>query len=172
MDAPRTRFLRAMAKVFAWEGGFVDNPKDPGGATKYGISLRWLQGEGIDIDGDGKVDAADVKALDVEKAEELYHAHFWRAAYDQIRDEGVASYVFDMAVNMGHERAHQIAQEACGAVADGQLGPRSVEALNAQDPKVLSRKMRDLRATFYRDLAKKKPALAVFLRGWLARAAA
>jgi lysozyme family protein len=167
-----SRFLRAMARIFQWEGGLVDNPKDPGGITNLGISLRWLEGQGIDINGDGKVDAKDVKALTPETAEQLYLAHFWRAAYGQIKSEDVAIYVFDMAVNMGAERAHRIAQEACGAEADGQIGPKTLSALNAVEPSTLLRKMREIRAKFYNDLAARKPALAVFLKGWLKRAAA
>ena len=59
-----------------WEGGFVDHKNDPGGATNYGVSLRWLKNEGIDIDGDGKIDINDIKALTPSKAAELFKKEF------------------------------------------------------------------------------------------------
>lgn len=166
------RFKKAVEHVLRWEGGLSDNAADPGGITNYGVSLRWLERGGIDVDGDGKIDAKDVKALTPETAEKLYLEHFWRAGYSQFRSDAVAICVFDMAVNMGHDRAHRIAQEAAGAKPDGVLGPKSIAAINAVDADALCRRIRDIRAQFYRDLAARKPALAVFLKGWLKRAAA
>lgn len=172
-----TRFEKALAHALRWEGGLVNHPADPGGWTRFGISLRWLEGQGIDIDGDGDVDAADIRALTLAKAHELYHRFVWDAAYDQLRDDAVAVYVFDMDINMGERRAHLIAQQAAVALGatlqlDGRLGPRSVAAMNLLPQATLLAKMREMREAFYRGLAKRKPALAVFLRGWLNRAAA
>ena len=171
-----TRFERAFQQLLKWEGGLVHNPADPGGWTKFGVSLRWLQTVGVDITGDGVVDERDIKALTPAKAEGLYHKFFWDDEYDRLQSDAVALYVFDMDCNMGQDRAHRIAQEAANALGarltvDGKLGPKSVAALNAVDQAALLERMRELRSTYYRNLATQKPALAVFLKGWLDRAA-
>jgi lysozyme family protein len=165
------RFQAAIRRVLRWEGGLSDNPNDPGGRTNYGISLRWLEHNGIDVDGDGQVSAKDVDALTPEKASVLYRRYFWSPELDLLASDDVAIYVFDMNVNMGQDRAARIAQEAAGVGVDGKLGPKSVAAMNSLDQAALLAKMRELRASFYRNLAARKPALAVFLRGWLKRAA-
>jgi lysozyme family protein len=123
------------------------------------------------------VDADDIRRLTRERAIGLYHQLIWDATYDQLRDDAVALYIFDMDINMGEKRAHTIAQRAAvdlGAslVVDGKLGPKSVAALNALDPAALLARMRELRVAFYNDLVARKPALQVFQRGWLRRALA
>lgn len=72
-------FEKAHEFVQRWEGGYCDDAGDPGGATKYGVSLRFLRSEGYDIDGDGDVDVDDVKAVTKAKARELFRKHFWPA---------------------------------------------------------------------------------------------
>lgn len=166
------RFPLAMQHVLRWEGGLSDNPADPGGRTNYGVSLRWLEHRGIDVNGDGQVSAADVDALTPEKASILYRRYFWNEALDQLESDAVAIYLFDMMVNMGEDRAVRIAQEAAGAQVDGKLGPKSLASINKLDQAALLLRLRELRAQFYMNLAASKPALAVFLRGWLKRAAA
>ena len=170
-----TRFESALNRVLRWEGGLVNNPADPGGWTNYGISLPWLESQGVDVDGNGRVDAEDIKNLSRAKAAQLYRSLVWDVAYDQLSDDAVAGYVFDMEVNMGQRRAHLIAQRAALALGaslgvDGTLGPKSVTALNSVPPAALLAKMRELRRDFYRNLVKRKPALGVFLAGWLRRA--
>lgn len=167
-----SRFDKAMEHVFRWEGGLVDNPNDPGGRTNFGISFRWLEEHGIDIDGDGAVTPKDIDTLTPERASSLYARFFWSPALDKIESDAVAIYLFDMMVNMGSDRAVRIAQEACGAETDGRLGRKTLEAINAVQSNSLVDRMREIRSQFYRRLAAKKPALAVFLRGWLSRAAA
>lgn len=168
------RFERALEHVLRWEGGYGEHPSDPGGATNFGISLRWLEGQGVDIDGDGDVDADDIRRLTKEAAGSLYHQFIWDAAYDQLRSDSCALYVFDMDVNCGEHRAHSIAQQSANALGaalmvDGKLGPKSVAAMNTLDQAALLAEMRHRRELFYLDLCARKPGLRVFLRGWLRR---
>lgn len=129
-------FDAAMAFTEKWEGGFVDDPKDPGGATKYGISLRFLRGLAPqlgDVDGDGDIDADDILALTPDMARNLYRVHFWDALGLDHLPQAIALPMFDTAVNMGHRRATRILQEALRdtwhpVAVDGVLGPVTKDA--------------------------------------------
>ena len=68
-------FQQALDQLMAMEGGLVDNPNDPGGITKCGVSLRFIQGHNIDIDDNGIVDAEDIKALRTDQARDIYRKY-------------------------------------------------------------------------------------------------
>ncbi len=176
-------------------GGYVNDPDDPGGPTKYGVSFRYLKSElanvhddvghlAGDIDGDGDVDADDIRALTLEKATEIYDVRWWqRFGYGRIVDQQCATKVFDCAINMGALRAHLI---ACLALAD--CGERIAEDVDASTVEV--RRLGDLAVTAintcqarefllaycdrmrgrYVTLATNNSHLQKFLDGWLERA--
>lgn len=161
----------------------MDNHNDPGGATNYGISLRWLVKQGEidgqligDFDGDGDVDIDDIRAMDREQASLLYRQHWWdRYDYGRIHDVWTATKIFDMAVNMGAPQAHKLVQRALAAAehpvtVDGAFGPRSLKAVNACDPCLLKGALRATQAAFYRYLVLMKPKFEEFESGWLRRA--
>jgi len=165
------------------EGGLVNHPSDPGGATNFGVSLRWLKSVKLDIDGDGDVDEDDVLILDDNHARLIYTKHWWcKYGYDKIESREVAAKVLDMSVNMGAPRAHRIVQAALskhGAQVkeDGILGPITISYLNGTVRKeggaaALLNTIRSLQSQFYRELVKARPRLGVFLNGWEARAKA
>lgn len=172
-------FGRAISIVLDHEGGFVNHPKDPGGATNWGVSLRFLQQEGIllDLDGDGDMDWHDVKAMSREQAVAIYKERFWdRYGYEQLVSEAVAAKIFDTCVNTGARQAHLFAQRALRAncapvVEDGVLGSVTIRALNAVPDKLLLPALRSEQAGFYRALVAQRPQqYGVFLEGWLNRA--
>lgn len=176
-----------MSKSFKWglacvlhhEGGFVDNPNDPGGATDFGVSLRFLRAVGEDIDGDGDIDVEDIHALDFEDVERLYKKHFWTPAKcSGIRSEMIAVKVFDMAVNMGLRQAWKLVQRAANTLGqtltvDGKAGPKTIAAINSLNKKdfMLLINIRREQDRFYERLILSKPKLAEFRLGWRRRAA-
>ena len=171
---------------------FSNHPKDPGGATNYGISLRFLrkQESGVDSDGfaygdydrDGDIDADDIRALTVDQAGELYVTHFWKPHKIDKLPARLAIKIFDMAVNMGPRRAIRLLQKALNragfrVAVDGVIGPETLGVLNPgptdQDAdRVLDvlAATRDVTSAFYEHLAEARPELKVFLKGWLKRA--
>jgi lysozyme family protein len=171
-------FDLAIPVVLQNEGGFSQDPADPGGATNYGISLRYLQEAHIflDLNGDEKMDAEDIRRMSREKAIELYRTGWWdKYHYSSIADQTLATKVFDTAVNMGAKQAHKLLQRglrACGIqlADDGILGIETLAAANKTTPLAVLAGMRSECAGFYRLLAAQKPGLGKFLDGWLRRA--
>lgn len=173
-------FLAAVSHVLQHEGGFVDAPTDPGGATHFGVSLRWLRGLGDtdgdgwlegDLDHDGDVDADDIRALTQDQALGLYRTQWWdRYGYGQLADQRLATKIFDLAVNMGAGQAHRLVQRALRAVGktvreDGVMGPETRAAVDAYAYQGLLPALRSEAAGFYRSLNKPE-----FVAGWLNRA--
>lgn len=130
-------FLRAIAMLRDAEGGLVDNPRDPGGITHHGISLRFALGVGdldrdghpdLDVDGDGDVDAADIRAMPWERASEIYRQHFWTLCRCDGLPWPISYMTLDEAVNQGRGPAIVDLQTALGVKADGRPGPITLAA--------------------------------------------
>lgn len=174
------RFRAAVEVVLGHEGGFVDHPADPGGATNWGISLRFLRSQGYDVgdvDCDGDIDAEDVRKLTREQAIEFYRKYWWdQYRYERINDQTIAIKVFDLAVNMGSGNAHKVLQRALHTVGmryvevDGVIGPQTIGAVNQANPAALLAAIRLEAAAFYRERVASNRKLAPFERGWLNRA--
>ena len=167
-----SHFDKAIKTVLHHEGGFVDDPVDPGGATNFGVSIRYLKqrgdldGDGVldgDLDMDGDIDVDDIKNMTREQAEELYKTGFWdKNNLDEIDEYIIAERSFDMIVNMGPRQAGKIVQRACnyfgkGLVVDGILGPNTFKAVNSLNAEKLLREIRFNHAKFYLDLIEQKP---------------
>jgi lysozyme family protein len=176
-----SNFDTAILTVLKHEGLFVNDAQDPGGATNYGVSLRWLQsigdldGDGFldgDFDLDGDVDVDDIKAMTQGDAIKLYRLHWWeKYHYEKINHQSIATKMFDFAVSMGSKQAHKCIQRAIRAASgivlndDGTIGSKSLEAINSANPSLLLVAYRSEAAGFYRTLNKPK-----FINGWLNRA--
>ena len=164
------KFNTSIKRVLAHEGGYVNDKDDSGGATNFGISLRFYK-----ANIDSNATKQTIKDLTKEQAKKIYKDHFWIKAYDQILDEQIASDVFDFAVNAGPKQSHRSLQRALNAVGekvseDGVLGPLTLAAVNRADQGALWGALRATRGEFYRRLAERKPSQQKFLRGWLRRA--
>lgn len=174
------KFETAMAFTAKWEGGFVNDPKDPGGATKYGISLRFLRSIDKklgDTDGDGDVDAADVMGLDEAAAHRLYRAFFWEPLAIDYTPGIIALALFDTAVNMGKARAVKILQGALNSFGqaleiDGDYGPATkaavLECVSARNGFVGDRFCL-YRLQAYADIVAANTKLSRYTGGWMNR---
>lgn len=179
---PSGRFDYAVKHVLEHEGGFSNDKNDPGGATNYGISLRFLKEMDIDFDHDGDIDIQDVKNIHFTDAIDIYKKYFWdKNHYEAINSLEIAAKIFDIAVNIGASRAHKIAQKGCTYCGhkdlkiDGILGPKSFAAINEITTHGRQSDLMDEivneQKWFYEHLTEDNPKLKVFLKGWLNRAA-
>ncbi|MGD9916614.1 MAG: holin-associated N-acetylmuramidase [Paenirhodobacter sp.] len=171
-------------EIVAREGGYVNDPDDPGGATKFGVTLATMRQLGLDLDHDGKVGVADVKALSREQAEQIFVQHYFAAPRIDALPEAVQASVFDMQVNAG-ANAVKILQELLNRMGqkvsvDGKIGPQTIAAAHAAaaaDPQLFSDAYGIARRNYYYELADRRPASRKYATtvkgtkgGWILRA--
>jgi lysozyme family protein len=174
-------FERAIPVILRQEGGYVNNRNDLGGTTNYGISLRYLKelkDFHYDMDGDGDLDATDIRLLTPEKAKEIYRSQWWeKYGYEQINTQEIATKIFSISVNMGPRQAHKLIQIAITYVSkvaaipvDGVLGPRTIQAINNTPliPLLIALSQEQIR--FYLRLVDSNPSQKENFVGWVRRA--
>lgn len=161
------RFQACLPLLLKDEGGYSDDPRDPGGATNLGVTLATARAYGLDQDGDGDVDKADVRALGPAAVAEVYHRGYWLAASADACPPGLDYMVFDCAVNQGVGRAVRFLQTTAGVVADGLAGPATLAAVGRLDAARAIPAFAELRRRHYAGL----PSFPRFGKGWLNRLA-
>lgn len=146
--------------VFREEGGFVDDPLDPGGATNLGITLneliKWRH---------GAVTQDEIRNLAEAEAGAIYRANYWNVISGNDLPHGIDLLVFDAGVNIGTPRAARFLQQIVGATTDGHIGPLTVAAAAASKAADVIAQFSDRRADFYRSI----PTFNHFGAGWLGR---
>lgn len=144
-------FQPAVERVLRAEGGYVNDPADPGGETKYGISRRAYP-------------ALDIAALTEDDARAIYRRDYWDACRGDSLPSPLDQLVFDAAVNQGVGAAVKMLQAAVGVRADGQIGPVTLAAARQADAEAPARFM-TLRAMRYADT----PGWTRYGAGWMKR---
>ena len=170
--------------ILAREGGYVDDPDDPGGATNHGVTIGTMKALGADIDGDGDVDRDDVRRLSRDQARDILIEHYFRRPGIARLPVALHATVFDMQVNAG-SRAIRILQELlCDmgerVAVDGHIGPQTIaaaERATAEAPDHIADAYGIARRNFYYALADRRPSSRKYARrrgggkgGWIIRA--
>lgn len=148
-------FDQCFERLLGHEGGYVNNPADPGGETKFGISRRAYPGE-------------DIKCLTVERAKAIYLRDYWGPAGCDAVPEELRFDLLDLAVNSGPHMAVVLLQRVVGEAQDGILGPRTLRAAQSMPVQRLRARFIGMRLAFMAEL----PTWSAFGRGWAKRLAA
>lgn len=138
--------------------GYVNDPKDRGGETKFGIAKKANPG-------------VDIKKLDLAGAKAIYEKNYWKAAKCDLFSPKVSFAMFDAAVNHGPRTAAKMLQRAVGAVVDGAIGPGTMKAVNAKSQDEVLKLMLADRRRFFNAIVTNDQSQAKFLKGWLNRVA-
>ena len=130
--ANNLHFQRIAEFILRVEGGYVsrDTADDPGGATKFGISLRFARGIGLDLDGDGQVSEADIKLITPAVFFSVIRENFWEPVRAADMPPPVALVLTDTAVHSGPSRAARLLQKAIGVKEDGRIGPITLNRIS------------------------------------------
>jgi len=167
---PHSEFQPAVDLVLAHEGDRFYHNSETGEVSRFGITLKLLDGEGMDVD------AAFIRDLTRAQASDLYRSIFWdRYGYGRFQSQRLANLVFDAAVNMGPGTSARLLQSALSAAGasvsqDAILGPRTLAAVGQVPVDELLRRFCMKRVALYSLIAKRRPELAPNLRGWTERA--
>lgn len=171
-------------EIVAREGGFVEDPDDPGGATNHGVTIHTMRRLGLDVTGDTRIDAADVRALTPKQAADIYVEHYFRRPGIGALPEVIQASVFDMYVNAGMN-AVKILQRLCGDMGfpcdpDGMIGPQTIRAAQLAHeaaPEHFADAYGIARRNYYYALADARPQSRKYARrrnggkgGWIIRA--
>jgi lysozyme family protein len=156
----KRNFDHCLEMLLKHEGGFVNHPKDPGGATNLGVTLatyeQWV-GRDVTVD--------EMKTLTVADVAPIYKERYWDAVRGDDLPSGVDWAVFDWAVNSGPRRAAKALQKAVAAAQDGAIGPMTLRAVANHDASDLIHSIHDQRQKFYESLG----TFDTFGKGWTRR---
>lgn len=157
----RANFDDALKEVLKHEGGYVNHPKDPGGATNKGITQKtydaWRKKQ--------KLPTRSVREIERDEVEEIYRHQYWDKVRGDDLPSGVDYAVFDFAVNSGPARAAKCLQGILGVEVDGKIGPQTLAAADGADDIYVIESLCDRRMMFLQDLS----SWPTFGKGWTRR---
>lgn len=171
-------------EIVVREGGFVNDPDDPGGATNFGVTIHTMRRLGLDLDGDGEISVRDVRKLTRSQAIDIFLEHYFQRPLVAELPPALQATVFDMYVNAG-SNAVRILQQLLGRMGfevtvDGALGPQSLAAARAAfkaAPDHMVNAYGIARRNYYLRLADRRTASRKYARtraggkgGWIKRA--
>ncbi|SDH97849.1 holin-associated N-acetylmuramidase [Lutimaribacter saemankumensis] len=170
--------------IVAREGGFVNDPDDPGGATKHGVTIHTMRRLGLDLTGDGQVDISDVRQLTRAEAERIFLQHYFHGPRVAALPEVLQASVFDMYVNAGSNAVRilqrLLRQMGHDVAVDGVIGPQTIAAAQAAAqaaPDHISDAYGIARRNYYFRIADTRAASRKYVRrrdggkgGWIVRA--
>ena len=154
--------------ILKWEGGFVNDPKDRGGATNMGVTLNTWKSVGYDKNGDKKIDVKDLKLLSkedvVKKVLKPYFWDKWRA--DEINNQSIANILVDWVYTSGKYGITKV-QAMLNLKPDGVVGNKTLSAINDYpNQRQLFQRIKNERLAFIDRIVKNNPSQRRFLKGW------
>lgn len=160
-------FETCLAHVLALEGGYSDDPFDPGGPTNFGVTLKvYAATRGVTLDAANTARmTAELRAIAPETVSAIYRQRYWHPCGAAAMSAPVSLMHFDASVNHGVAGAARLLQEIVGVAVDGEVGPQTLAAVAAADCDTLIRKYADARRERYRKLKH----FWRFGRGWMRR---
>ena len=164
------KFEEFAGKLLQEEGGYVNNPLDKGDPTKYGVTLLVWKERGHDKDGDGDIDAEDIKLLTEEDACEVAKKIFWDYFQaDKINNQSVAAFIVDWGYNSGRKTVAKKLQQVLHIEDDGIVGDGTLNAINNADQHSLFDRLKTSRHEFIENIIERKPDQIVFYKNWFNR---
>lgn len=163
-----SNFDKAFLAVVGVEGGYVNDPDDRGGETKFGISKR-------------SYPHLDIRNLSLEQAKQIYYEDFWKeCGLDSVDDYNIAHEIFDTAVNMGQVIAKKIFQKALNylnrnekdfpdLIVDGLIGQKTILAYRRVNTRILLKVLNGLQFMRYTQIVDYDPSQEKFFNGWMQR---
>jgi lysozyme family protein len=170
-------FETALQKVLKNEGGYVNDPDDPGGETYKGVARKvFSKWDGWEIIDSMKHEGTFPANLDKndslqEMISDFYRINFWnKVKGDDITNENVAFAIFDFGVNAGVKTSVSIAQKVVDAKADGIFGSQTLKLINGHDPEMFLASFTLAKIARYISIVQKRPSSKKYFYGWVCRA--
>lgn len=156
--------------ILKWEGTrYTNDPVDRGGPTKMGITLDTWRHVGYDKNGDGKINAEDVKLLNEKDFQMVLKKNFWdKWKADDIKNQSIANILVDWVWGSGIWGI-KIPQRILGVKVDGVVGSKTIDAVNKANQRELFNKIFAERKQFLLNIVKRNPSQKKFIKGWLNR---
>lgn len=170
-------FEQAYTVILKHEGGYVNDPADPGGETYMGIARNmhskwegWVTIDRLKRNG-GFPGSLDKDETLQRMIKNFYEKYFWdKISGDAISDQEIATSIFDFAVNAGVATSSSLAQMAAKVKADGIIGPDTIVKLNQQNTEHFLAAFTVAKIARYASIVKKRPASQKYFYGWVRRA--
>jgi len=153
-------FKECLALVLKSEGGYVNNPSDPGGMTNLGVTKRvWEEYTGHEVD------EKTMRGLTPELVAPLYEQKYWRPCYGEVLPRGLDYLCFSFGINAGCGRSVKLLQQSLGLVSDGVIGPKVMQKLRESNIADVIKGFSESRREYYKSLK----TFPIFGRGWISR---
>ena len=154
--------------ILNFEGGYVNDKADKGGATNHGITIETFRLLGADNDGDGDIDVRDLQMITEDQWKKIFRIYWNRWKADQINNQSIANILVDWVWASG-KFGITIPQRLLGLQTDGIVGKITLEAVNSADGKVFFDSIRQARLDYVNNIIYRNPMWRKFEKGWKRR---